>query len=188
MSTDKESKEAFLSRWSRLKKETETQPPAKPEPAAKPKPELPPVESLTPESDFSGFLHPEVDEKLRRAALRKLFSDPHFNVMDGLDVYIGDYSKADPIPEEMLRQLNQFITMFGAKTKEEREPQAKQGTVTGDAGQALGGVVGRALPAEERKPQLLVGDAHPTPEIAAKEPERLTELQGQELQDKDKPV
>jgi hypothetical protein len=27
-----------------------------------------------------------------------LFTDPHFNVMDGLDIYIDDYNKADPLP------------------------------------------------------------------------------------------
>jgi hypothetical protein len=36
-----------------------------------------------------------------------MFGDPHFNVMDGLDTYIDDYSKPDPIPAAMLRQLNQ---------------------------------------------------------------------------------
>ena len=39
--------------------------------------------------------------------MKKLFSDPHFNVMDGLDTYIDDYGKPDPIPESMLRQMNQ---------------------------------------------------------------------------------
>jgi hypothetical protein len=48
-----------------------------------------------------------VDESVRRVALKKLFADPHFNVMDGLDVYIDDYSKPDPIPAALLRSLNQ---------------------------------------------------------------------------------
>ena len=40
------------------------------------------------------------------AALKKLFaSEPHFNVMDGLDTYIDDYNKFEPIPKAMLRQL-----------------------------------------------------------------------------------
>jgi len=39
--------------------------------------------------------------------LKKLFSEPQFNVMDGLDTYIDDYSKPDPMPEAMLRGLNQ---------------------------------------------------------------------------------
>lgn len=112
MSEDKEkSGEAFLSRWSRLKQEAGNAPPAERQPAppeADPKappPELPPLDKLTADSDFRGFFHPEVDENLRQAALKKLFADPHFNVMDGLDVYIDDYSRPDPLPAAMLAQL-----------------------------------------------------------------------------------
>ncbi len=57
--------------------------------------------------DFSRFVAPGVDSGVRHAALRKLFSDPHFNVMDGLDIYIDDYGLADPIPPAMLRQMVQ---------------------------------------------------------------------------------
>jgi len=54
--------------------------------------DVPPVESLHRESDYSGFLSPKVSESLRRAALRKLFSMPEFNVRDGLDDYDDDYT------------------------------------------------------------------------------------------------
>ena len=50
--------------------------------------ELPPVDTLTIESDFTKFMRPGVDEVQKRGALKKLFSDPRFNVMDGLDTYI----------------------------------------------------------------------------------------------------
>lgn len=73
-------------------------------PADAPAP-LPPVESLTFESDFAPFMQPTVDERLKRAALRKLFRDPRFNVMDGLDVYIDDYSKPDPLEPDIVKQL-----------------------------------------------------------------------------------
>jgi len=73
---------------------------------------LPPIESLTPQSDFTPFMRPDVDPALKRAALRKLFTDPHFNVMDGLDVYIDDYSKPDPIAPEILRTLVQARYIF----------------------------------------------------------------------------
>lgn len=66
---------------------------------------LPPVDSLTFDSDFRGFLQPKVDEAVKRAALKKLFNDPRFNVMDRLDVYIDDYSKPDPLPREWLNEL-----------------------------------------------------------------------------------
>lgn len=67
--------------------------------------QLPAVEALTLDSDFTAFLKDEVGEALRRKALHKLFSDPHFNRMDGLDIYIDDYSQPDPIPPDVLARL-----------------------------------------------------------------------------------
>ena len=63
------------------------------------------VRLLTKDSDFKPFMAQGVDASVRNAAVKKLFTDPHFNVMDGLDTYIDDYSKSDPIPEAMLRQM-----------------------------------------------------------------------------------
>ncbi len=87
--------------------------PGTPPPAVEPA--LPPIETLTTESDFSAFMQPKVDETLKRQALKKLFSDPHFNVMDGLDVYIDDYTKPDPIPPDVLERLAQsgFVRGLG---------------------------------------------------------------------------
>jgi hypothetical protein len=130
MTTEKNERqegEDFLSRWSRRKNEVrqaEVQPPQKPavDPKAPP-PELPPVESLTPDSDYRPFFHPKVSEDVRRSALKKLFSDPRFNVMDGLDVYIDDYSKSEPIPPEMLAGMKtaQDILRWAREDKEEFE-------------------------------------------------------------------
>lgn len=114
-----------LSRWSRRKLEaaSKTKTPAAPNrtgpglPVGAPPagavapaspdagPVLPPIESLSFDSDFSAFLQPKVEETVRRAALRKLFSDPRFNVMDGLDVYIDDYSISQPVPPDVLARL-----------------------------------------------------------------------------------
>uniref|UniRef100_B1XTZ3 Uncharacterized protein n=1 Tax=Polynucleobacter necessarius subsp. necessarius (strain STIR1) TaxID=452638 RepID=B1XTZ3_POLNS len=41
-------------------------------------------------------MRPDVDPTVQQAALKEMFTDPHFNVMDGLDIYIDDYSKPDP--------------------------------------------------------------------------------------------
>jgi Protein of unknown function (DUF3306) len=78
---------------------------AQPEPAPAPALSLEDARSLTTDSDFRPFMARGVGGDVRNAAMKKLFSDPHFNVMDGLDIYIDDYSKADPIPEAMLRQM-----------------------------------------------------------------------------------
>ena len=40
--------------------------------------------------------------KLKRAALKKLFHTPHFNTMDGLDVYIEDFNLYEPLPASSL--------------------------------------------------------------------------------------
>jgi len=132
-------KEAFLSRWSRRKldaaKEAAPGPAAAsapPAPGVAPgaaKPELPPVETLKGlASEYSDFLRPGVDEKLRQAALKKLFHDPHFNVMDGLDTYIDDYSKPDPIPDAMMRTLAHAKGLLFADSKEEPQPTTEKPT------------------------------------------------------------
>jgi len=114
-----EKKEAFLGRWSRLKKE-QKELPAKDE---KPAPTLPPVDKLTPESDFSGFMNPKVEDTLRRVALKKLFSDPHFNVADPFEAYSGDWTVGEPIPEEMLAALNQAKQLLFSEEKEKPAEQ-----------------------------------------------------------------
>jgi len=75
--------------------------------ATEPVPTLADVAMLTRESDYSRFVVSGVDEGVKRAAMKKLFADPHFNVMDGLDTYIDDYGKPDPLPLAMLRSMNQ---------------------------------------------------------------------------------
>jgi hypothetical protein len=125
-----EEKEKFLSRWSRVKNESKD-PPQKTEEA--PAPILPPVDKLTPESDFTGFMHPKVEDALRRAALKKLFSDPHFNVPDPFEPYSGDWTVGEPISEEMLATLNQARTLLfdnDEKKKEEQQAAEKQNAAT----------------------------------------------------------
>jgi hypothetical protein len=52
-------------------------------------------------------MKPDVDPTVQQAALKKMFTDPHFNIMDGLDIYIDDYSKPDPLPPGMLERMVQ---------------------------------------------------------------------------------
>jgi hypothetical protein len=126
------SDDSFLSRWAKRKAqvkqgvevapEAEKPPPVRAEPVEAPPPpasastssartEAPPaptlddVAQLTPQSDFRRFVAADVDPSVKNAAMKKLFADPHFNVMDGLDTYIDDYNKFEPIPKSMLHQL-----------------------------------------------------------------------------------
>jgi hypothetical protein len=142
--------EGFLSRWSRRKVQLRSgapvveappvaeaapvvvEPPPAPAPVAAVEPEPPPADppptladvmKLGRESDFSRFVAADVDGEVKNAALKKLFTDPHFNIMDGLDTYIDDYGKPDPIPESMLRQMVQS-KLLGLFRDEEEPPAA----------------------------------------------------------------
>ena len=115
--------ESFLRRWSRHKsRPVEAARPVPASQGAQPPPALPAPETLQFDSDFAAFMHAKVEETVRRAALKKLFSDPRFNLMDGLDIYIDDYSKEDPIPEAMLAQLEHAKeALFGPSSGEPGE-------------------------------------------------------------------
>jgi hypothetical protein len=129
-----EEKEAFLARWSRLKREQPAEAEAQQSTPAKAESEkpLPPVETLTPESDFSAFMQPKVSEALRRSALKKLFRDPQFNVPDLFEPYSRDWTVGDPIPPDLLAQLNQARTVLltpeerKALEEQEQAPQAEE--------------------------------------------------------------
>ena len=124
----------FFTRWSRRKAEAAPQaPPVEAAPAVaepatpvalEPEPPEPPptledTSSLTPSSDFTRFVAADVTPEVKNAALKKLFADPHFNVMDGLDTYIDDYNKPDPLPEGWLRKMvqSQLLGLFDDEDK-----------------------------------------------------------------------
>jgi hypothetical protein len=140
-----EARDGFVSRWARRKEQAragviEAPPPppveapvpkrAEPAPvreesAAEPLPTLADVALLTRDSDYARFVASGVDDGVKRAAMKKLFSDPHYNVMDGLDTYIDDYGQPDPIPLAMLRAMNQskVLRLFD---DDDEDDEAKQ--------------------------------------------------------------
>lgn len=117
---------------------------AAPAPGQSPEPaEAPPaltlddVAQLTPEGDFKPFMARQVPANVRNAAVRKLFTDPHFNVMDGLDIYIDDYSKPSPLSAaDMAGMVSaQFLKLVDDPN--EPKPTATSGsTPAGPASQA----------------------------------------------------
>ena len=114
--------------------------------------DLPAIESLTADSDYGRFMKPDVPLAARNAAMKKLFTDPHFNVMDGLDTYIDDYTKEDPIPESMLRGLAQsrMLKLFNYD-KEDAEDAAALARLRAERAAAEGQAVetgATASPAE----------------------------------------
>ena len=119
--------------------------PARPDAPAEPPPTLEEAAALAPGADVSRFVRRGVDAAVQRTALKRLFADPHFNVMDGLDTYIDDYGRPDPIPAAMLRQMNQskFLGLFD----EEESTQTAHATPDPDAAPAAAQDAGPADPA-----------------------------------------
>jgi hypothetical protein len=122
--------EDFLRRWSRLKNERAAEPPQEPaqEMPVEKAPDavaLPPVEKLTPESDFKPFMSPEVEDKLRRGALKKLFRDPHFNAADPFEPFSGDWTVGEPIGPEMLASLNQAQQLLFSEERKAAEKEVE---------------------------------------------------------------
>ena len=122
--------DGFLGRWSRRKLDTEAgrplaEPPVPPAPLASPAgsqagvvqteaatespapalPTLADAQSLSLDADFRPFVAREVAPEVRNLAFKKLFADPHFNVMDGLDTYIDDYTIPSPLPLDVLKRM-----------------------------------------------------------------------------------
>lgn len=96
-----------------------------PEAPPRPPPTLDDLARLTPDADFSAFVARGVDTDVRRAAMKKLFADPHFHAMDGLDVYIDDYTKPSPVGEAMLAALAhaRSVLRIGAGDEDKQEPR-----------------------------------------------------------------
>lgn len=140
--------DSFFSRWSRRKAqeraglEVAAEPPvtvamapgavpvdAEATPAAVAEPAPPPTledtQALTPASDFSRFVAQGVSPEVRNAAVKKLFADPHFNVMDGLDIYIDDYSKPSPLSAADMAQMvsAQFLKLVD-DPEDKKKPEA----------------------------------------------------------------
>lgn len=161
--------EPFLSRWARLKRESnETSPdesaqPAAPspeQPGAKAEtvdtgtaetvagagteedapPELPPLDSLTEESDFGAFMHSSVDPALRRQALRKMFRNPKYAVLDPLDPYRADYAAftalGDTITSDMKFHAERLLRQELEKAAEAAESAGTASPDTGEDGSA----------------------------------------------------
>ncbi|KPG00685.1 hypothetical protein IP87_01520, partial [beta proteobacterium AAP121] len=147
---------------------TDAAAPAAPQAAPPPPaPTLADVAELTPQSDYTRFVAQGVTPEVKNAALKKLFTDPHFNVMDGLDIYIDDYGVPDPLPAGMLRKMvqSQALRLFADEDEAEAKAQAQA---------QLAAAAPPALPPEKETeadaaPSAALAEADPTPTSAADE-------------------
>ncbi len=159
---DDDTPAGFLSRWSRRKADVRegravveevrapvasspaTQanaalaPPSDKTQASQPVPTMEDVQQLNADSNFASFMSSKVAPEVKNAAMKKLFADPHFNVMDGLDIYIDDYGIPDPLPAGMLEQMTSIdgLNLFNDKNKGDTPADQPEGQTSADVAQS----------------------------------------------------
>ena len=158
--------EGFLSRWSRRKLDadenesgSEPAPPVDEAPAAgvgepaaagpeeaaevpqKTDADMPPVESINDESSVSDFFSPGVSETLRKAALRKLFHLPKYNIVDGLNDYDDDFRSFAALGDVVTADMRHRAEWEAEQARETAEAGVEEGTAESTAGEgaAAGG-------------------------------------------------
>lgn len=124
--TTQQDDEGFVQRWSRVKYQGQSQAATihdklaeeieqQPELEMPGDDDMPSIDSLTEDSDYIGFLSPNVSEQLRKQALRKLFSSPAFNIRDGLDDYDGEYTQFAKLGDIITADLKHQLEMESKK-------------------------------------------------------------------------
>ncbi|MGF1774800.1 DUF3306 domain-containing protein [Vibrio wakamikoensis] len=78
----------------------------------------------------------EVDRAVKKAALRKLFMQPEFNVVDGLNDYDHDYSAVKPLASEVAETLRGWVKEIDEKLEMGEELQESTAQVASDAEQS----------------------------------------------------
>lgn len=149
---------SFLSRWSQRKLEEQSEHQTEPEVSTveDEQAELSvaeddvPTDSLEPESEVKAetetavdkeegelsisqlLANTEVDKAVKKAALRKLFMQPEFNVVDGLNDYDHDYSAVKPLATEVAETLRGWVKEIDEKLETGEESQDPTALVSSD--------------------------------------------------------
>jgi hypothetical protein len=85
--------------------------------------DMPALDGIDENTDMSGFFSPKVTQAVKKAALRKFFHSPAFNIVDGLDDYDEDFRNfaalGDIVTSDMRSQMER-------EAERAREAMAKQ--------------------------------------------------------------
>ena len=97
--------------------------------------QTPPIDTLTENSDLKGFLSPDIDEKLRRTALRKIFHSKKYNRRDGLDDYDRNYQGLQSLGNILTSDMRYHVARLAdlkAESPSKRDPpvQSEVDTLT----------------------------------------------------------
>lgn len=143
--------------------------------------DMPALDSLDESSDFSGFMSSGVSDRLRKQALRKLFSSAGFNVRDGLDDYDEDFTNFEGLGDIVTSDMKHREEVAAEKRKEtelaeqETEQSGEQIAETEDPDSVAAGDDSEPLDDAEQavdKEQKSVTLAEDDPDVAGKPPSK----------------
>lgn len=78
------------------------------------------LEQVRQGGDVKAFLSQKVSTDLKNKAFKALFSRPEFNQMDGLDIYIDDYSVFTPMTAEDIGKMSMSKQLLSRPDLEEK--------------------------------------------------------------------
>lgn len=86
--------------------------------------DMPILDSIDENTDMSGFFSPKVTRVVKKAALRKFFHSPVFNIVDGLDDYDEDFRNFEALGDIITSDMR---GMMEREAERAREAMAKDG-------------------------------------------------------------
>ena len=126
--------------------------------------DMPSLESLDDNSDYSGFLSPGVSERLRRRALRKLFTSAVFNVPDGLDDYDDDFTSFEALGDIVTSDMRHQAEVEEERARQAQARQAQAGQAQAETEPACGSQEGSGQSEDEPPAHADEAAASPTEE------------------------
>ncbi|MBV7316060.1 DUF3306 domain-containing protein [Shewanella sp. NIFS-20-20] len=128
--------------------------------------ELPDPEKIEVGGSFASFMADNVDPLAKKAALRALWKQPHFNEIDGLLEYALDYSNQPKLSAEVSEELvnKVFKRVIEREQQELAEQQAREAAQLAehdDVLEASSGVAeGQDTPAEQEEQALMLNEGN----------------------------
>ena len=126
--------------------------------------ELPPLESLDDDSDYSMFMSDEVDEKIKKLALRRLFKAAIFNVRDGLNDYDEDFTTFEELGDIVTSDMKYHAERKKAEEETRRKLEAESQAT--DESQEIETLASEDDEADDAQDSSDDEDSANTPEIA----------------------
>ena len=92
--------------------------------------DMPSVDGIDKDTDMSGFFSPKVSQAVKKAALRKFFHSPIFNIVDGLDDYDEDFRNFEALGDIVTSDMRGIMEREAERAREAVAGDGQEGATT----------------------------------------------------------